>query len=56
MKTKYSPVDPYFFDVIERLRNENVVIKIHFFGSENELNEANGAIKGVIMNENLKLN
>ena len=56
MKTKYSPVDPYFFDVIERLRKENVVIKIHYFGSENELNEANGAIKGVIMNENLKLN
>jgi hypothetical protein len=51
MTTKYSPVDPFIYDVIENAKKKNVEIKIHYFGSENELNVANGAIKGVTINE-----
>lgn len=51
MNNKYSPVYPYFYELIDSLKKENVVIKIHYFGAENELNEAKGLIKGVIINE-----
>ena len=51
MTTKYSPVDQWFYELIDSFKKENAVIKIHYFGSENELNVANGSIKGVIMNK-----
>jgi hypothetical protein len=51
MNKKYSPVDPWFYDVIKSLKRKNIAIKIHYFGAENELHDANGAIKGLIINE-----
>lgn len=42
------PVDPDFYDVIVILQNTKDPILIHYFGSKNELNSANGVIMGII--------
>ena len=51
MNNKYSPVDPWFYELIENFKKENVVLKIHYFSAENEVNEAKGLIKSVIINK-----
>ncbi len=50
METKYLPVDPYFFDLIESLKSMNKDVVIHYFGLSNELNQVKGLIEKVIKN------
>jgi len=60
MYKTYSPVVPDFYDIIESVRKKNISIKVHYFGPENELNDANGVMKGITINskneEYLELN
>ncbi|NLB26446.1 MAG: hypothetical protein GX820_07110 [Bacteroidales bacterium] len=50
METKYLPVDPYFFDLIESFKSMNKDVVIHYFGLSNELNQVKGLIEKVIKN------
>jgi hypothetical protein len=51
MYTEYSPIDPDFYDVIESVKKKNVSILIHYFGLENELNDARGEIMEITINK-----
>ena len=51
MNKEYSPIDPDFYDVIESVKEKNVSILVHYFGSENEINDAKGIITGIITNK-----
>lgn len=51
MSKEYLPIDPDFYDVIENVKGNNVSILVHYFGSENEINDAKGMIKGIRTND-----
>ena len=52
MEDRYLPVDPDFYDVIDSVKNQNISIQVHYFGFGNDLNEAKGVIKGVVITSN----
>ncbi len=51
MQDDYMPIDPDFYDVIESIRKKTAPIKIHYFGKNNEICDAQGSITGVTINE-----
>ncbi len=47
MNTKYMPVDPDYYEMIEKEKAEKDTAVIHYFKNENSLGEEKGKIKGV---------
>jgi hypothetical protein len=51
MDTSYSPVDPYFYEIIEKERSAREISLVHYFDSANKLEDARGKIDTVIASE-----
>lgn len=50
MDTKYMPVDPDYYEMIEKEKAEKDTAVIHYFKDENLLGEEKGKIKGINKN------
>ena len=60
MSTRYLPVDPDYYETVEKAISEKKVVAVHYFGDENSLQKAKGKVKGIQSNskneEFVKLN
>ena len=52
MNTRYVPVDPDYYEMIEKEKAEKETAVVHYFKSEKSLGEEKGKIKGVKKNHN----
>lgn len=50
MKTVFSPVYPVFYDILSE-EQEKDISRVIYFGDENEIEEANGKITGLVTRE-----
>jgi hypothetical protein len=50
MNTRYMPVDPDYYEMIEKERTEKEISVIHYFKNEKSLGEEKGKIKGITTN------
>jgi hypothetical protein len=48
MDTRYTPVDPYFYEVIEKEKKARDNAIVNYFGQANNLEDARGKINMVI--------
>lgn len=51
MYSEYMPVNPDYYDILEIEMKISGPSLVHFFGPENELDDARGSISGIIINE-----
>ena len=51
MSTKYIPVDPDYYDMIEEEKSLKRSAVIHYFSDGNSLGEEKGVIKGIEVNK-----
>jgi hypothetical protein len=51
MNPKYLPVDPEYYEMIEKEKAEKETAVIHYFTEGNSLGEAKGKLKEITVNE-----
>ncbi len=51
MYEKYLPVDPYFYELIEKGKKSLLPSHIHYFTPENRLKEYHGMLRGTLTNK-----
>lgn len=52
MTKDYLPVDPDFYDIIEKEKLKKKIAVVNYFGENNSLEDARGAIEGIISSKN----
>ena len=47
MYKEYSPIDPDFYEIIEKEKSKKGISTVNYFGPDNEIEDAKGIIKEV---------
>lgn len=52
MAKDYLPVDPDFYDIIEKEKLKKKIAVVNYFGENNSLEDAKGEIEGIVSSKN----
>ncbi|MGM0621751.1 MAG: hypothetical protein ACQETJ_11945 [Bacteroidota bacterium] len=50
MSTRYLPVDPDYYEIVEKAISEEKVVAVHYFGDDNSIKSAKAKVKEIQTN------